>query len=124
MARIALTRVLPILFLLTLTAGAVADVLLIEQVRQAGRMEVPVNGLSMSEVEGRFGTPQEKQAAVGDPPISRWVYDRWSVYFEYDRVLYTVLHEGEVIESLGESGFESGAAAESEPEPESDSDQG
>ncbi|NIQ97168.1 MAG: hypothetical protein GWN87_25575 [Desulfuromonadales bacterium] len=62
---------------------AAADVLLIEQVRQAGRMDVPNNGLSMNEVESQFGSPQEKQAAIGDPPISRWVYDRWSVYFEW-----------------------------------------
>jgi hypothetical protein len=34
---------------------------------------------------------------VGDPPITQWVYDRWSVYFEYDKVLFTVLHKGEVI---------------------------
>jgi hypothetical protein len=56
----------------------------------------------MSEVESRFGAPSQKHAAVGEPPITRWTYERWSVYFEYDRVLYTVLHEGEVIDDQSE----------------------
>jgi hypothetical protein len=97
-----LTRSFLLPLLATFSIGASADVLLIEQVRQAGKMDVPVNGLSMSEVEARFGSPEQKQAAVGDPPISRWVYDQWSVYFEYDRALFTVLDEGEVIEDRWE----------------------
>jgi hypothetical protein len=35
---------------------------------------------------------------VGDPPITRWDYDGWSVYFEYDLVLFTVLHKGAVLD--------------------------
>jgi hypothetical protein len=78
--------------------GALADVLLIEEVRQADRMDLPSNGQTMEEVEARFGAPGKKHAAVGDPPITRWEYERWSVYFEYSRVLFTALHKGEVIE--------------------------
>jgi hypothetical protein len=86
--------------MLALFAGfATADVLLIEEVRQADNMDLPVNGQTMDEVEARFGAPDSKQAAVGDPPITEWEYGRWSVYFEYNRVLFTVLHKGEVIES-------------------------
>ena len=102
MTRMALTRISSMLLLLALSTAAVADVLLIQQVRQAGNMDVPTNGLSMSEVEAAYGTPNNKEAAVGDPPISRWVYDRWSVFFEYDRVLFTVLHKGEVIEGVSQ----------------------
>ena len=80
---------------------ASADVLLIEQVRQAGRMDLPVNGQTMGEVEGLFGAPEQKHTSVGDPPITRWDYDRWRVYFEFDKVLFTVLNEGEVIGSEG-----------------------
>ena len=75
-----------------------ADVLLIEEVRQSDRMDVPVNGQTRNEVESRFGSPVKRHAAVGDPPITQWEYARWSVYFEYDRVLFTVLKKGEVIE--------------------------
>ncbi len=114
MTRIAMTRVV-IFSLLILTAlSASADVLLIQQVRQGGRLDLPPNGMSMNEVEAAYGTPQEKRAAVGDPPISRWVYDRWSVYFEWDRSLYTVLHEGEVIDGVSEPIIDTGEADESE----------
>lgn len=104
MTRMTATRFFLMTLLATFSLGATADVLLIEQVRQAGKMDVPVNGLTMSEVEASFGTPERKHSPVGDPPITRWDYDRWSVYFEYDRALFTVLDEGEVIEDRWESG--------------------
>jgi len=78
-----------------------ADVLLIEEVRQAERMNLPDNGLSMDEVSARFGEPSNKNAAVGDPPITRWDYDRFSVYYEYELVLFTVLHKGAVLDQSG-----------------------
>ena len=86
-------------FMLALTSQiAIADVLIIDEVRQADRMELPKNGQSKADIEAKFGTPAEKRAAVGDPPISSWKYDTYSVYFEYDLVLFTVLHPGAVIE--------------------------
>jgi hypothetical protein len=75
-----------------------ADVLLIEEVRQADRMELPANGLKQAEVRARFGEPAATHAPVGDPPITRWDYDGWSVYFEYELVLFTVLHKGAVLD--------------------------
>jgi hypothetical protein len=75
-----------------------ADVLLIEEVRQSERMEVPKNGLTQAEVRARFGDPAATHAPVGDPPITRWDYDGWSVYFEYDRVLFSVLQKGAVLD--------------------------
>ena len=75
-----------------------ADVLLIEEVRKAESMTLPANGMSKEDVRARFGEPNEVHAAVGDPPISRWDYDRWSAYFEYDLVLSSVLKKGEVID--------------------------
>lgn len=93
-----MTRIV-LAFMLVLAFQAVsADVLIIDEVRQAGRMELPKNGQSKADIEARFGTPVEKQSAVGDPPISSWKYDRYSVYFEYDLVLFSVLHPGVVIE--------------------------
>ena len=93
-----MTRIV-LAFMLALTFQAVsADVLIIDEVRQAGRMELPKNGQSKAAVEAKFGTPAEKNSAVGDPPISNWKYDTYSVYFEYDLVLFTVLHPGAVVE--------------------------
>ena len=92
-------------FILLFMAGiASADVLLIEEVRQAGLMSVPENGQTMVEVETRYGAPSSKGDPVGNPPITQWTYDTWSVYFEYDKVLFTVLHKGAVINQPAKSG--------------------
>jgi hypothetical protein len=40
-----------------------------------------------------FGKPNEMLAPVGDPPITRWVYDRYTVYFEYSYVIHSVLNK-------------------------------
>lgn len=53
---------------------------------------VPGNGMTMDQVMQRFGEPKERVGAVGDPPISRWVYDSYTVYFEHDLVLHSVIH--------------------------------
>ena len=93
-----MTRIV-LAFMLVLAFQAVnADVLIIDEVRQAGRMELPKNGQSKADIETKFGAPAEKLSAVGDPPISSWKYDKYSVYFEYNLVLFTVLHPGVVIE--------------------------
>ncbi len=76
----------------------VADVLLIDEVRQSERMHLPGNGLTKADVKTRFGEPAKQYAAVGDPPITRWDYDKYSVYFEYDLVLFSVLQPGAVVE--------------------------
>jgi hypothetical protein len=75
-----------------------ADVLIIDEVRQVDRMNVPTNGLSKADVEAKFGTPGTRHDAVGDPPITRWDFDGYAVYFEYDVVLFTVLNSGRVID--------------------------
>jgi len=80
------------------TAGLNADVLLIEEVRQAERMQLPVNGMHKDDVQSRFGAPAQTHSPVGEPPITRWDYQGWSVYFEYDLVLFTVLKKGQVID--------------------------
>ena len=53
---------------------------------------VPGRGMTKEQVEERFGTPTEKEQPVGDPPITRWNYSEFTVYFEYDIVLHSVLH--------------------------------
>lgn len=93
-----MTRIV-LAFMLALTFQVVsADVLLIDEVRQADRMVLPKNGQSKSAIEAKFGAPLEKVSQVGEPPISSWKYKDYSVYFEYDLVLFTVLHPGVVIE--------------------------
>lgn len=84
--------------LLMLATGLVrADVLIIEEVRQVERMNLPRNGQTMQAIEAHYGAPDRRHAAVGEPPITRWDYADYSVYFENDRVLFSVLHRGQAI---------------------------
>ena len=99
MTRTVLTLMLGAAAWCAVPAVSVADVLLIEEVRQSERMQLPVNGMNKDDVRAKFGAPAQTHGAVGDPPISRWDYEHWSVYFEYDLVLFTVLHKGQVIET-------------------------
>ncbi|TQV84432.1 hypothetical protein [Aliikangiella coralliicola] len=61
-----------------------------EQSQQA--VDKPRHGQSMEQVENAFGAPVERVAAVGEPPISRWRYDNFTVYFEHDKVIHSVAH--------------------------------
>ncbi len=93
-----MTRIVAVLALALTIQIAGADVLLIEEVQQSERMDLPVNGQIKTDIETDFGTPAQKHPAIGAPPISRWEYANYSVYFEYDLVLFSVLHPGTVIE--------------------------
>jgi len=64
-----------------------------EQAPELANIERPTHGMTMKKVEEKFGAPQEVLEAVGDPPITTWVYEHYSVYFEYDKVIHTVLHQ-------------------------------
>ena len=99
MTRMVLTLILIATAAFSLSPALLADVLLIEEVRQADQMELPENGVKKADVKARFGEPTKTNAAVGDPPISSWEYERWSVYFEHDLVLFTVLHKGQVLDN-------------------------
>jgi len=52
----------------------------------------PRGGMTMDQVTSQFGEPSQTLAAVGDPPITRWVYAHYTVYFEKDRVIHSVLN--------------------------------
>jgi hypothetical protein len=81
------------LLLLAFGAGVGhADVLLLDGIdvdAQTASMR-PRAGLSMTAVESTYGTPAERHSAVGEPPITRWDYPGFSVYFEYERVIHAV----------------------------------
>jgi hypothetical protein len=55
----------------------------------------PTQGMSMVDVEQQFGSPEKKFAAVGEPPISRWQYADFMVYFEYSHVIHSVVSRNE-----------------------------
>jgi hypothetical protein len=54
----------------------------------------PARGATMATVEAKFGAPQSRHDAVGTPPITRWDYSGFSVFFEKDRVIDAVATGG------------------------------
>ncbi len=51
----------------------------------------PSRGMTQTSVESKYGSPVAIQAPVGEPPITRWEYADFVVFFEYDRVIHAVL---------------------------------
>lgn len=85
-------RLLTILGLaLGLIASANADTLATSGISAGEDGSRPVRGTTQAQVESKYGSPVSKKAAVGDPPISRWEYQDFTVYFEHDRVIHAVL---------------------------------
>lgn len=85
--------------LLTLALALVAaplsaeTVLVDDQVQlKPAAVQLPARGTSMAQVEARFGSPATRHAAVGTPPITRWDYPGFSVYFEHQHVVHAVAH--------------------------------
>jgi hypothetical protein len=50
----------------------------------------PAPGAQMKTVEKQFGAPANRHPTVGKPPITRWDYPGFSVFFEGDRVIHSV----------------------------------
>ena len=58
-------------------------------------IRAPERGLSMAQVEKRFGAPEAKLAPAGGdtprhPTINRWKYNGFTVYFERNIVIHSV----------------------------------
>ena len=92
---------------------------------------LPVRGMRASQVQRQFGHPEEKKAAVGKPPISRWIYADYIVTFEGDYVINATLKhrlplpeplpagsmpEGGTLVVIPDSGAESASPPESQSE--------
>lgn len=80
-----------------------ADVLLIERVEASQGVTLPARGQSMAQVEAQFGAPSRKHPTVGgaskhQPPITRWDYPQFAVYFEHSHVVNAVLNRAQALE--------------------------
>jgi hypothetical protein len=73
-----------------LTAAEVITLPIGEQTRQSD-LDMPVRSMNKQDVQRDYGDPQEITDAVGEPPISQWVYGDYVVYFEGNWVLYSVV---------------------------------
>ena len=80
---------------LTLTSVAQAETIEISVSKQAPELQNidrPTNGMSKTDVERIYGAPFAVNGPTGKPPITSWSYEQFTVYFEYDRVLHSVLN--------------------------------
>lgn len=78
-------------------AGPAQDNLLLKRVHNEHDMKLPARGMTMAEVEKKFGAPVRKLPARGGdtpkhPVIHRWEYPGYIVYFERNRVIHSVLN--------------------------------
>jgi len=91
---------IPVLAIALLAAtglSAHADTLLLDAIsavppNAADGVPRPRSGSSMTTVAAQYGEPESKREAVGDPPITRWIYPGYTVYFEGERVIEVVVH--------------------------------
>lgn len=79
----------------TETTQQQGDVLAVPQNTQAQPIAVrfldfPRRGMTTDKVQNELGKPGEIIPAIGEPPISRWVYDDRIVYFEFSSVIHVV----------------------------------
>lgn len=51
----------------------------------------PVRGMTMEQVEQRYGTAEQHYATIGTPAITRWQYAQFDVYFEDQLVIHSVV---------------------------------
>ncbi len=51
----------------------------------------PSRGMTQSSVQSKYGSPASVGTPVGEPPITRWEYSDFVVYFEHDKVIHAVL---------------------------------
>ena len=98
-----ITMLLSIQFGLLLALPCAADTLLIQRVQAESGASLPKRGASMAQVEAQFGAPQQKFDAVGGgssatPPITRWQYEQFTVYFENTHVVNAVLNKASELE--------------------------
>ena len=89
------------IFAALLIGSALAGSAVAETVEVNGQVQVmpsqvdrPKRGTTMDEVEKHFGAPANRHPTVGVPPITRWDYSNFSVFFEKDRVIDAVVTSG------------------------------
>lgn len=80
---------------LLMASSVMADQVAIPAGQQGGdnqSVPKPRTGMSMDQVSSQYGSPNQQVSAVGEPPISRWIYNAYTVYFENSHVIHSVTH--------------------------------
>ena len=86
---------------LFIATSATASAQTLDMPAEAEALGLPQRGLDMATVESRYGAPVRVIEAVGEPPITRWVYPDYTVYFEHQFVIHPVVrtsHTGHTVQ--------------------------
>lgn len=59
-----------------------------EEIRS--ELQLPERGQTMEQVEQQHGSPTSQDGPTGNPPITTWHYEKFSVYFEGNYVIHSV----------------------------------
>ncbi len=86
-----LTTIITVILIALMTSNTYADVLIIDRVNKIQNFDLPKRGSTKTQVLEQFGEPENKKAAIGEPPISVWQYPDFSVYFERNWVINSVV---------------------------------
>jgi hypothetical protein len=91
-------RAIPLVALLAFAGLVSAETLLVDRVRQEPKMSMPARGMSMAQVQARFGSPASRLDPRGGqkhhwPTINRWSYSAFVVYFEKSKVIDAVANK-------------------------------
>lgn len=84
-----------ILFLSLMPTAGIADTLVIPDISTQPRSAPdstprPARAMTMNQVKEQFGSPGQVMGPVGNPPITRWIYDNFVVTFESEYVIHSV----------------------------------
>jgi len=96
-------RTVPLLAVLAFAGVVSAETLLIERVQQENNAAMPARGMTMAQVEARFGAPADRLDPRGGqkhqwPTINRWSYPAFTVYFEKNKVIDAVANKADETE--------------------------
>jgi hypothetical protein len=90
---------LGLILCLPVAMTADADELLVDSIAvNASSTQAPRSGVSMEQVRQQYGAPVTEHPTVSanggphQPPITRWDYSDYSVFFEHDHVIHSVAH--------------------------------
>lgn len=86
-------RTITALLLLAFTWPLSAETVRIPVGQQQAREQqpLPATGASKQSVRATYGEPHKQTGPVGEPAIYTWQYQGFSVYFENDRVIHSVV---------------------------------
>lgn len=70
-----------------------ADTLIMEGITESAASieQRPTRGMKMDQVRSQWGNPLAELPPVGEPPITSWRYSAFTVYFEFNTVLHSVV---------------------------------